>query len=106
MPYRWLRVLMATRIAVVVLLGGVAVGPGYGVDPAVSSTRPLQADLVGPLDVSGLKEGMRVSARVVEDWKGADCRLVRGALVQGRIVQVARRSKTEKGSSFQVLFDL
>ena len=52
-----------------------------------------------------MKEGTHVTARVVEDWKGADCHLARGALVQGRIVQIGRRSKTEKGSSFEVEFD-
>jgi hypothetical protein len=61
---------------------------------------------MGPLDVSRLKPGARVLAQVTEDWKTTDCHLRLGALIQGNVVQVVRRSKAEKTSSMQLAFNL
>jgi hypothetical protein len=70
-----------------------------------SPVRPLQAEIVGPLDISRVKQGTRVLAQVVEDWKYADCHLRPGAMIQGHVVQFSLRTKTVKDSSIQVLFD-
>ncbi len=74
-------------------------------DPAPTPVHPVQAELVGPLDILRLKDGGHFAARIVEDWKGTGCHLQIGSLLEGHVLQVVRRSKTEKSSSFQVRFE-
>ena len=42
--------------------------------------------------------------RVTEQWKDDDCQLKPGAIVQGRVVHVAKRSKVSKVSQMQLAF--
>ena len=74
-------------------------------DPAVSPLQPLQAELSEALDISHLTAGAVVTARVTENWKRADCPLKSGSVIQGHVTELTRRSKTEKTSSFKLLFD-
>ncbi len=86
-------------------LSGIAVAHSLANGPAPTSSVPIQAELIGPLDISRLKEGAPVLARVSEDWKREDCHLLPGSLVHGHIVGLTRRSKVEKVSSIQVRFE-
>lgn len=67
--------------------------------------RPLQTELIGPLEGSRLHPGSPVLLRVDLDWSGPGCRLRSGSIVQGRVVQVVKRSKTVKNAEVQLVFD-
>jgi len=73
--------------------------------PAAPPTQPLFANLTLPLDISRAKIGSKVQARVVTPWTGAGCVLRLGALVEGHVSQVERRSKTAPRSAFHLVFD-
>ncbi len=69
------------------------------------SVRPLQTELIGPLEGTRLHPGSPVLLRVDLDWSGPGCRLRSGSIVQGRVVQVVKRSKTVKNAEVQLVFD-
>ncbi len=67
--------------------------------------RPLQTELIGPLEGSRIHPGSPVLLRVDLDWSGPGCRLRSGSIVQGHVVQVAKRSKTVRNAEVQLAFD-
>ena len=71
----------------------------------VYSQRPLQVDLIAPLDVGKLSPGSPIFAKARVEWNTATCHMRAGATVSGHTVEVVRHSKTSKGSSLTVLFD-
>ena len=97
--------LIRIAIVVCVCLVGLAGENNLALAQGAPLARPVQAELMGPLDVTRVKEGTHVLARVVEDWKDEGCSLRSGAIVEGHIVQVMRRSKAEKTSAMQIVFD-
>jgi hypothetical protein len=74
-------------------------------DRILSSQVPLQADLLAPLDAGKLVRGAAVLAKARVDWNNPACHLRAGAIVIGHIVDLERRSKQNRGSSFTVAFD-
>jgi hypothetical protein len=68
-------------------------------------TQPLFANLTMPLDISRAKIGTHVQARVVTPWTGSGCALRLGALVEGHVSQVERRSKTAPRSAMHLVID-
>jgi hypothetical protein len=58
-----------------------------------------------PLDISRAKIGTHVQARVVTPWTGNGCTLRLGALVEGHVSQVERRSKTAPRSAMHLVID-
>jgi hypothetical protein len=66
---------------------------------------PLVANLTSPLDVSRAKVGTPVHALVIAAWSSAGCQLAVGALVEGHVSQVDRRSKTDQKSDIHLVFD-
>ena len=77
------------------------VPPGAGGKPQP----PLQAELIVPLDVTHLQVGSPVLAKVDADWQSAECRLTAGSMVRGHVRALTRRSKAERNSGVQVMFD-
>ena len=67
--------------------------------------RPILANLTFPLDVTNVKVGTRVKARVVQPWSGGSCELRAGVIVEGHVSQLQRRSKTDPRSAIDVVFD-
>jgi hypothetical protein len=72
---------------------------------AILSQRPLQVDLLAPLDVGKLSPGSRIFAKSRVEWNTPTCHMRAGATVSGHAVEVVRHSKDSKGSSLTILFD-
>ena len=69
------------------------------------SPRPLQATLVAELNATHVHPGSMVFARAQTEWAEASCLLPPGSLVEGHVVAVLKRSKANKSSSLQLVFD-
>src|SRR5580698_11375612 len=67
--------------------------------------QPVQADLVRAIDASRVKVGDPVFARVALKWQNSECKLARGAVLQGRIVAQTAHSKASSTSEIALLFD-
>jgi hypothetical protein len=67
--------------------------------------QPVQADLVRAIDASRVKVGDPVFARVALKWQNSECKLARGAVLQGRIVAQTAHSKASSASEIALLFD-
>ncbi len=91
--------LLAIVLVLPLVLGRVCVGE------AVSPVRPLQTELIGPLDLSRVHEGSSVLLRVDLAWSGTGCVLRAGGIVRGHVVRVERRSKQVKSSEVELRFD-
>lgn len=87
------------------LLNPSAVATAADTPQPLPPARPLQTELLGPLDLSHAKEGALILVRVDLDWSAGGCTLRAGSVVQGHIVHFDRRSKTQKTSTIHVLFD-
>ena len=66
---------------------------------------PVQADLVQRLDASKVQVGDSVLAKLAAPWKGSDCDLRAGAIIQGHVVSQKIHSKTERTSQIGIAFD-
>ena len=88
------------------LLAGVCAG-ALRQPPAAQPTpaKPLQAELVAPLDLSRVRIGYPVPVKVETAWSGAGCTLRPGSIVQGHVVGFTRRGKGVKNSQIQVVFN-
>jgi hypothetical protein len=69
------------------------------------AAQPLFANLTMPLDISNAKIGSKFQARLIAPWSGNGCTLRLGALVQGHVSQIERRSKAAPRSSLSLVFD-
>ena len=67
---------------------------------------PVQAELLTVLDVKHTSAGEPVLLRVILPWKGPDCDLRAGSIVQGHVTSVQQRSKLVPDSELQVVFTL
>lgn len=97
--------LLALRRLLLPMVPNLLVASCFAADAPQPTVHPVQAELAGSLDVTRLKDGTHFAARIVEDWRGGGCHLQVGSLLEGHVLGVVRRSKTEKASSFQVAFD-
>lgn len=66
-------------------------GMGLGQKPPQPGPGPVQAEFLSNLDVHRLDIGKSIFARVTEDWRGPDCVLRKGAVLEGKAEQVAPR---------------
>ena len=66
---------------------------------------PLQTEIVVPLDVSRLREGMTVYVRVNVAWSEGACVLRTGSLVRAHVVSIVRHSKISKRSELELSFE-
>ena len=90
-------------LCLIVLLTLCLPSPARGSE--VAPVRPLQTELIGPLDGSRVHPGSPVLVRVDLDWSAPGCRLVAGSIVQGHVVGMAKRSKGVKDAEVQLVFD-
>ncbi len=65
---------------------------------------PVQAELIADLNARLLKVGATVYARVTVDWRGADCALRSGAILEAHVVSVVPHTKTVKASELDLAF--
>jgi hypothetical protein len=65
----------------------------------------VQTELIGPLDLSKVKEGSLVLARVIADYRNQDCSLRVGAILEGHIAQVLHGARSQNSSEVQIAFD-
>lgn len=70
-----------------------------------SPARPLQAELIAPLDLSRVHAGSSVLVRVDVDWAESGCTLRVGSIVPGHVVDLQRRSKASRDSLVRLAFD-
>lgn len=77
--------------------------PAAPVD-TVSPVRPLEAELIAPLDLSRVHIGSQVLVRVALEWADSNCMLRAGSIVQGQVVEFTKRSKGAKNSQVQLVF--
>lgn len=71
----------------------------------VNSVKPLQTELIAPLDISHIHLGSPVLVRVDLEWAGLGCTLRAGSIIQGHVVEITKRSKGVKDSVLQLAFD-
>lgn len=96
---------LSTQLIAALLCLASAATPAFASDPAPSPNIPLEAALIGSLQLKHLKEGSPVVAMALREWTSGDCHLAPGAFVHGHISSIVPRSKTNKTSSFQIDFD-
>ena len=71
----------------------------------VSTIKPLQTELMLPLDISRVHVGSPVLVKVGLEWTGSGCILHAGSVVQGQVIGMEKRSKGVKDSTLQLAFD-
>jgi len=82
-----------------------AQSPRESPDDRINPKRPLQAELLAPLDTAKLVRGATVLAKATLDWNDPACLLRAGSVVSGHIADLEQKSKQNKGSSVSILFD-
>ena len=90
-------------LALLSLLGASTVCPAQ--TPAPPPLPSLSGTLPAPLDASTAKVGTHVSVWLTEPWSGNGCDLRKGAVLEGHVAQVQRRSKTDNTSAIHLVFD-
>ena len=88
-------------LTVVLALGCTA---AFADSKARIAVTPIQAELVADMEARLLKVGATVFARVSVDWRGTDCFLRNGAILEGHVVAVVPHTKTAKGSEVDLAF--
>jgi hypothetical protein len=72
---------------------------------SVNAQRPVQTELIAPLDAGRLHRGSPVFAKVKFDWDSPGCKLLNGSTVVGYIADLEQKSKQNKGSSLTIVFN-
>jgi len=72
---------------------------------AQQASAPVQAYLIKALEAGRVKIGDPVYLKVENEWKSPDCKLRKGAILKGRVVNQTPRSKTQKTSQVALLFE-
>ncbi len=70
----------------------------------VQSVTPIQAELMADMHARLLKPGSTVFAKVTIDWKGTDCVLRNGAVLEAHVISVVPDIKPAKGSQVSLAF--
>src|ERR1035437_4469275 len=65
---------------------------------------PIQAELMADVQARLLKVGATVYAHVSVDWRGTDCVLMSGAILEGHVIAVVPHTKTSKASELDLAF--
>lgn len=76
----------------------------FGATGAVQGITPVQAELMADMNAHLLKEGATIFARVTVDWKGTDCVLRRGAMLEGHVLSFTPYRQNAKVSEVDVAF--
>ncbi len=89
------------KLTLILAFGCTAAFAGTEAKPAVT---PIQAELMGDVQAHLLQVGSTVYARVRAEWRGADCVLVNGAILEGHVVAVVPHTKISKPSELDLVF--
>ena len=100
---RRLAALLAVPLTAPFLLGQKANGLGQTAN-VISPVRPLQTELIAPLDITHVHIGSPVLVRVDLQWAETGCTMKAGSIVQGHVVGIVRRSKGVRDSEMQLSF--
>ncbi len=65
---------------------------------------PVEAELMADMHAHLTKVGATVYARVTADWRGTDCFLRNGAILEGQVISVVPHTKTTKESQIDLAF--
>jgi hypothetical protein len=88
-------------LTVLFVLCGAAIFAGTIPKPSIT---PIQAELIGDVQARLTKVGASVFARVTIEWRGTDCVLRNGAILQAQVISVIPHTKTVKGSELGLVF--
>ncbi len=79
--------------------------PGaFAADNAIQSITPVQAELMADVNAHLLKVGAIVYARVTVEWRGTDCFLRTGAILEGHVLSVTSHRENAKLSEVDIAF--
>jgi hypothetical protein len=96
-PIQWR---FAAGLAVALALSS----PAFAAKDAIQSITPVQAELMADMNARLLKVGAIVYARVTVEWKGTDCLLRNGAILEGHVLSVTPYHKNDKISEVVLAF--
>ncbi|MGA2539332.1 MAG: hypothetical protein ABSF53_25225, partial [Terracidiphilus sp.] len=65
---------------------------------------PVRAELMSGMYAHKLQPGATVFARVLADWRSADCVLDTGSILEAHVISVTPHTKTAKGSELDLAF--
>lgn len=92
------------RILRLVTALGFCCGMAFADAVAEPTITPVQAELMAGLHARLLSVGGTVYARVTADWKGTDCVLRSGAILEAQVLAVVPQTKTARGSEVSLAF--
>ncbi len=95
---------MMTRIQTLTLVFALGCTAAFADTEAKPAVTPVQAELMTDMHAAVQKVGATVFARVSVDWRGTDCVLMNGAILEGHVVAVVPHTKTAKGSEIDLAF--
>src|ERR1017187_8075760 len=95
---------MMMRIQMLTVVLALGCTAAFADSKARIAVTPIQAELVADMEARLLKVGATVFARVSVDWRGTDCFLRNGAILEGHVVAVVPHTKTTKGSEVDLAF--
>src|SRR5262249_41211405 len=93
---------MRSQVFGTILLGLCACA-AWGDSETAKGPGPVEAEFLSRVDVRHLESGKAIFARVTRDWKGPDCSLRSGAIVEGT-VETAETRKGRAESKLAVSF--
>jgi len=88
----------------VVVCSGMALAQAV-VKPTVDPVVPVMAELAADLQSRHLQLGSVVYAKVLADWKGPNCVLPHGSVIEAHITVLTPHSRTAKESQLALAFD-
>jgi hypothetical protein len=79
--------------------------PAFSADTTAKlGITPVRAELMTSVYAHKLQVGSTIFARVLADWRGADCVLNTGSILEAHVVSVVPHTKIAKGSELDLAF--
>jgi len=95
---------MKVRVLALTLLIALGKSPARADSVPKGGITPVRAELMTSLYAHKLHEGATVFARVLVDWRSADCTLDTGSILEAHVISVVPSSKAAKGSQLDLAF--
>ena len=92
------------RILGILLIAGLCGGSVCAEPLATPAVTVVEAELLADLEARNLKPGGTLYAKVTAEWNGLGCVLLRGAVLEAKVVSVVPHSKTSKASEVSLSF--
>ena len=89
------------RLAGVFVLGAATAFAATVARPGVT---PVQAELMTSVYAHKVTVGSTIFARVLTEWRSADCNLDSGAILEAHVISVVPHTRTAKGSELDLAF--